>query len=271
MKEVALTLIDVCFLEVVGKGFHVAVVDEQEDEDDSCDNCDAKCDDEDGIIPYLIVREFVNSVVLYGITADETEHVNEQLTVDNDINERDAGGWRQGFVDNWHQSHINDHKSGNITNFVVVIGPLHESKQCQNGDEDKRNEDGERVHDWILVKGNIEGDDLIGTVRICVIAKRFFSSEFFALDSQAGLSQIVFSQTAIICKHQLLEGPLLLFRRIVTHPLHAIELELHKLRGLFVRARQLHIDVFEDETEPKIEQIEGCNKVLEYSAWCQTD
>lgn len=182
MQSVALALIDVCLLEVVVERFHDAVVDQQGDEDDSCDDCDDHCHEEDRIRPYFVACELVDCVVHYGVAADEAEHVDQQLAVHNDIDQRDAGCRRQGLADDWHQSHVNDHEGGDVSDLVVVVRPLYECEQREDGDEDEWYEDGERIHDGILVEGNVEGNDLVGTVRVCIVAQRFLSSEFFALD-----------------------------------------------------------------------------------------
>jgi len=47
------------------------------------------------------------------------------------------------LTDDWHESNVYDHQSGNVADFVVEIWSLDEGEKCENGDKYKRDEDRE--------------------------------------------------------------------------------------------------------------------------------
>ncbi len=80
------------------------------------------------------------------------------MTVEYAVDESYFGSWRERVVDDWHETNIYDHEGGDIAYFIIEVWALDEGEESEDGDEDQRDENGQCVHDGILVEGNGEGD-----------------------------------------------------------------------------------------------------------------
>jgi len=71
----SLALVDVRLFQVVVTRFHDAVVDQQQDKHDSCDDGDHHGYDEEGIVPNGILCELVHVVIFDYVSPDEAQNV----------------------------------------------------------------------------------------------------------------------------------------------------------------------------------------------------
>jgi hypothetical protein len=129
VTQLFIAFVDISLLEIVIVGFLDAVVDQQRYEGQSCHDGHDYAEQKDTVVPYSVFVELDWCVLLNLVPSNQTEHTDQQLAIEHDINEGDFGRWRQGVVDDRHQAHIDDHQGGNISNFIVEVRPLDEGKQ----------------------------------------------------------------------------------------------------------------------------------------------
>lgn len=250
MIKFPIAFVHIFLLQVVFVCFHVAVIHQQQEKYQRRYYSYHHRKDKHSVLPNLIVVELSSVIVLYHVTSNQAKHADAQLAIEHNIYDGNLGSWRQRVVYHWHQPDIDDHESGDVADLVVHVGSLDKGEEGEYGNEYKRDEDGEGIHNGVLIEGDGEGDYFVGAILAGTIGSNF-REVFFAGDIKKSLSQIILSQAAIISEVQLLEDTSFLVRSFVSHSLHAIKFKLHHLVFL-----QLDVYIFETQSQLKVEKIE---------------
>ena len=121
--------IQVGFLHVIVECLLYDVINKKKPQNNHCRYSNSYCESKYRVFENRIVVELANTILFDNVSSDKTQHTYSKLAVHDNIYKGDACSWRERITDNRHKTHIYNHQSSYVSDFIIKIWSLNESEQ----------------------------------------------------------------------------------------------------------------------------------------------